>query len=66
MATVRTRNTPEGPSYDVRDRANGKQWSRTFRTLEDARAYRKRVEGEELAGLVTDPTGGERLFSNDA
>jgi hypothetical protein len=45
----------------VRFWANGKQWSKAFRTHDAAKAYRRKVEGEELAGLVTNPTGGERL-----
>jgi hypothetical protein len=41
---------------------NGKHRMKTFRTLDDARAYKKKMEGEQLAGLVVDPKGGERLF----
>jgi integrase len=66
MATIRTRETPEGPRYDVRFWANGKQWSKTFRTHDAAKAYRRKVEREELAGLVTNPSSGERLFADYA
>jgi hypothetical protein len=29
---------------------------------EDANRHKKKIEGNELAGLVIDPKGGERLF----
>jgi integrase len=66
MASIRSRETPEGPRYDVRYRSNGTQRTRTFRTYEDARTYKRKLEGDELAGLVTDPKGGERLFGDYA
>jgi hypothetical protein len=28
----------------------------------DAEAYKRKVEGDELAGLIVDPRGGERAF----
>ena len=62
MATIRRRQTPSGIRYDVRFRVNGIRRTRTFRTREDANSFRWKVEGEELAGLVDDPKGGERLF----
>ena len=66
MASIRSRETPDGLRYDVRFRSNGKQRTRTFRTFEDARAYKRKLEGDELAGLTTDPRGGERLFGDYA
>ncbi len=66
MASVRSRQTPQGTRYDVRFRVNGIQRTKTFRTHEDAKAFRRKVEGEELAGFVTDPKGGERLFGEYA
>src|SRR5271157_2933749 len=63
MANIRTRETASGPRYDVKFTFNGKHRMKTFRTFEDARAYKKKVEGEQLAGLVVDPKGGERLFA---
>jgi integrase len=66
MAFIRSRETPHGPRYDVRYRANNREWSKTFRAYDDAKAFRKKVEADELAGLVTDPTGGERLFGGYA
>ena len=66
MATIRRRQTPSGIRYDVRFRVNGIQRTRTFRTREDANGFRRKVEGEELAGLVNDPKGGERLFGEFA
>jgi integrase len=66
MATIRRRQTPSGIRYDVRFRVNGIQRTRTFRTREDANGFRRKIEGEELAGLVNDPKGGERLFGEFA
>ena len=34
--------------------------------MRDANAFRRKIEGEELAGLVKDPKGGERLFGEFA
>jgi len=66
MASVRSRHTPQGIRYDVRYRVNGIQHTKTFRTHEDAKSFRRKVESEELAGLVTDPKGGERHFGEYA
>ena len=66
MAFIRSRETPQGPRYDVRYRANDREWSKTFRSYDDAKAFRKKVEADELAGLVTDPTAGERRFGSYA
>ena len=66
MANIRTRKTASGPRYDVKFTFNGKHRMKTFRTFEDAKAYKKKVEGEQLAGLVDDPKGGERLFGDFA
>jgi integrase len=62
MANIRTRATADGPRYDVRYKINGKHRTKTWTKLADARSYRKKVEGEEMAGLIVDPKGGERLF----
>ena len=62
MAFIRSRETPNGPRYDVRYRANAKEWAKTFRSYDDAKAFRKKVEADELAGLVVNPKGGDRLF----
>ena len=43
-------------------RVNGAQRSKSFRTHQDAKAFRRKIEGEELVGLITDPKGGESLF----
>ena len=66
MANIRTRETASGPRYDVKFKFNGRHRMKTFRTCDDARAYKKKVEGEELAGLVVDPKGGERVFETFA
>ncbi len=62
MANIRTRETASGPRYDVKFKFNGRHRMKTFRTFDDAKAYKKKVEGDELAGLVVDPKGGERVF----
>ena len=51
MANIRSRETANGPRYDVKFTFNGKHRMKTFRTLDDARSYKKRIEGEQLAGL---------------
>ena len=66
MASIRSRQTPNGVRYDVRFRVNGIQRTKTFRTHEDAKSFRRKVEGDELAGLVNDPKDGERLFGDYA
>ena len=66
MASTRSRHTPGGIRYDVRFRVNGTQRTKTFRTYEDARSFRRKVESDELAGLVNDPKGGERIFGDYA
>lgn len=66
MANMRTRETKHGNRYDVKYIVDGKHYTRTFRRLDDARSYRRKVEGDELAGLVVDPRGGERLFGKYA
>jgi len=66
MANIRTRETASGPRYDVKFKFNGRHRVKTFRTFDDAKAYKKKVEGEELAGLVVDPKGGERVFETFA
>jgi hypothetical protein len=60
-----TKQQKDGPRYDVKFVANGKDCTKTFRVFEDAKNYKKRIEGEEQAGLVIDPKGGERLFGPD-
>ena len=62
VAHIRTRQTPGGPRYDVRYKINGTHRTKTFPSWDNATSYKKKVEGNELAGLVIDPKGGERLF----
>jgi integrase len=66
MASIRHREGPDGPRYDVRYRSNGRDRTKTFRLHEDAKAYKRKVEGAERAGLIVDPKGGERLFAEYA
>jgi integrase len=62
MARIYTRQVPTGPRYDVRFKINGEHRTKTFLLWEDANRYKKKLEGNELSGLVIDPKGGERLF----
>jgi integrase len=48
--------------YDVRFRVDGVVRNKTFRLRGEADAYKRKVEGDELAGLIVDPRGGERAF----
>ena len=66
MAYIRKRETNDGPRYDVRYLVNGKRHTDTFRTEKDAKSRLKKVHADELAGLVVDPRGGERLFGEYA
>jgi len=67
MAYVRKRETKnDGTRYDVRYLVNGKRRIDTFRTEKDAKSRLKRVHADELAGLVIDPKGGERVFGEYA
>ena len=66
MSTIRFRETSYGSRYDVRYRSNGRQMTKTFRTRSDAVEFRKKLDGEEAAGLVTNRRGGERLFGDYA
>jgi integrase len=62
MAYIRTRKTADGPRYDVRYAVNGQRRTDTFRLERDANSRLTKVRADELAGLVVDPKGGERLF----
>jgi len=66
MANLRTRKAKLGNRYDVKYIVDGKHYTRTFRRLDDARSYKNKVEGDQLAGLVVDPRGGERPFGRYA
>ncbi len=50
----------------MRYRVNGDERSETFRRKSDAEKRLTRVRADELAGLVIDPRGGERLFGEYA
>jgi hypothetical protein len=62
MASITRRDTKDGPRYVVRFRVDGAARMRTFRRRTDAESHKRRVEGDELAGLVVDPRGGEVRF----
>lgn len=62
MAHIRVRQRVDGERYQVRYRVNGKEVSDSFRNRSDAKARLTGVQAEELAGLIPNPRGGERLF----
>lgn len=62
MATIARRTTSAGVRYDVRFRVGGEQRKKSFRRRADADAYRRTVEGDELAGVVVDPRAGSPTF----
>ena len=66
MSSIRVRQTRYGPRYDVRYRSNGQQSTKTFITVPDATAFKRKVDGDEIAGLVINRRGGERLFGDYA
>jgi hypothetical protein len=63
MASIERRESDEGPRFDVRFRVDGEQRKRTFKRRLDAENYKRRVESDELAGLVIDPRGSEVRFA---
>ena len=59
MAQIVKRALSDGRTvrYDVRPRVDGTVRNKTFRLRKDANAYKRKAEGDELAGLVADPPG---------
>lgn len=67
MATVNRRGTTGGDwRYDVRYRVNGRPVERAFKRRRDADAFRRRLEADELEGVLVDPRGGRRRFAEVA
>jgi integrase len=66
MSSIRVRETAYGTRHDVRYRSNGQQSTKTFQTRSDAMAFKRKIDGDEIAGLVTNRRGGERLFGDYA
>lgn len=66
MASIKTRMVGNEPRYDVRYRVDGKARTRTFRRRRDAESHKRKVEGDETAGLLIDPRGGDALFKQYA
>lgn len=64
---MRKRQTKDdGPRWDVRYSVNGERRTETFRKETDANRRLTKVRADELAGLIIDPKGGERLFGDFA
>ena len=60
MAHILRRQTKKGePRYDVRWRANGKEYQRTFLRSADAANFKREIERQELTGNAFDPKRGE-------
>ena len=68
MASINKRMTDGGEvRYDVRWRlGDGKVRNKTFRRRADADTYRRRVEADELVGIVTDHRRGIETFNEVA
>ncbi len=67
MASIKKRITPGGePRYDVRWRVHGRAVERTFKTKDAAKVFKRKVEGDELAGIAVDPRAGDLTFSEYA
>jgi hypothetical protein len=66
MAQIVRRTLGDGKTarYDVRLRVDSVVRNKTFRLRKDADSYKRKVEGEELAGQIVDPRGGERAFGS--
>jgi hypothetical protein len=65
VGSILKRTTSDGVRYDVRWRlADGTHRKRTFKRRGDAERYRRKVEGDEAAGLIVDPNSGEVPFSD--
>ncbi len=63
MAHIQRRRTTTGEwRYDVRWRAGDEERSKSFARRKDADAYKAKVEGDELVGLVADPRTGKVTF----
>lgn len=64
MASITKRTMPSGTiRYDVRWRVHGKAREKAFTTKSAAEAYKRKVEGDELAGIAVDPRAGGVTFA---
>ncbi len=67
MAHIQRRRTTTGEwRYDVRWRAGDAERSKSFARRKDADAYKAKVEGDELVGIVADPRPGKVTFASYA
>src|SRR5579884_1176293 len=62
MASIRSRPRASGPRWSVRYRLDGEPREKTFKRRSDAEAFKRRIEADEVAGLVIDPRAGEQAF----
>ncbi|HZT66892.1 MAG TPA: site-specific integrase [Acidimicrobiales bacterium] len=62
MASIRRRPRASGPRWSVRYRLDGEPREKTFKRRSDAEAFKRRIEADEVAGLVIDPRAGEQAF----
>jgi integrase len=63
MAYLETRTLPTGEErFDVRSRVGEKQQKRSFKHESLARSFKRKVEADELRGLVIDRRGGDERF----
>ena len=67
MAHITKRATAAGKArWDVRWKALGRWQTKTFQRRQDADAFRRSVEADELRGLVVDVRRSSSLFKNFA
>ncbi len=65
MAHIQRRRMGSGVwRYDVRWRAGDSERSKSFARRKDADAYKAKVEGDELVGLVADPRTSKITFAS--
>lgn len=64
MAHIEKLQTASGARYEVRWRIDGKERSRRFVRLADARAHAATEEASAVLGIAIDPAQGRRTLSN--
>jgi integrase len=64
MAHIEKRQTAGGVRYEVRWRVDGRERSRSFDRLADARAHAATEEAAAVLGIAIDPANGRRTLNN--
>src|SRR3974390_1753091 len=67
MASISKRITAKGETrYDVRWRVHGKARERAFTKRSLAETFKRKIDSEQLAGIIIDPRAGDITFSEYA